>query len=160
RISYASIVALGLSTASGAAADDEAATSVEAPRSAPPAYVAEPAPKGPPLGNRGFQIAFRTGAMAPMGSVKDPSAEDTMSGAGSSMSDLVGWQFPIVADIGGKPIPHLFIGGYVGFGVGQTAGELDRACQSRHLDCRAGSLQLGAEIIYAILPPQWVNPWG
>src|SRR5262249_52435268 len=111
----------------------------EAPRSAPPAYAGDPLPKPPPLGRRGFQLALRTGYAIPMG----------------SLHELIGGHVPVLVDIGGKPDRHVFIGGFIGFGYGGTENALSRACD----DCVAGSFHIGAQIHYAILPDEWVNPW-
>src|SRR4051812_29604204 len=68
-------------------------------------------PAGVPPARTGFQIALRTGIGVPLGS----SVQD------ENMSDVFGVQFPIIADIGAKVIPEVFIGAYVGFGIGGAA---------------------------------------
>jgi hypothetical protein len=57
-------------------------------------------------------MALRTGYSVPLGSVTE----------NLSMSDSVSGQVPILIDIGGKPIPNLFVGGYLGLGFGGVAG--------------------------------------
>jgi hypothetical protein len=125
-----------------------------APRTAPAPYEGEPLGKPAPLGHRGFQMAIRTGVAFPMGMAYSRSAP-TPSAATASMGDVTGAQIPIILDIGGKPERHVFVGGYVGFGFGGTAGALGAACNS----CGVASRVLGAEVFYSILPDDWVNPW-
>jgi hypothetical protein len=166
RLSLGSAAALALSA--GPAFGDEpprdapapyGEEAVAAPRTAPPPYVAEPLPKPAALGHRGFQMALRTGLAIPLGSAKSGDPSDlTAPAARSSLPDLVGWQIPIMLDIGGKPDPHVFIGGYLGFSVGQPAGALGNIC-SAEFDCLATTTRLGAEVIYSILPDDWVDPW-
>jgi hypothetical protein len=130
-------------------------------RAAPEPYVAEPAPPGPPLGRRGFQLALRSGASLPFGDAKEPYAgEATLDEhASSSMRDLTGLQVPLTLDLGGKPDPHLFIGGTIGLAVGWPAGRLADACDRLPLDCRSTTVRLGALIEYVIAPHAWVTPW-
>lgn len=87
--------------------------------------------------HRGFQLAFRPGVAVPFGkAVPDV-----------KMSDLTSVQYvPVLLDIGGKVLPQLFIGGYVGLGFGSTGGELDRVCQANGGDsCSTFSLRFGFE---------------
>jgi hypothetical protein len=129
-------------------------------RAAPPAYSYEPAPVPPPLGHRGFQMAFRTGAAFPLGSAKDADPEDaTLPGGASKLSDLVSLQVPVTLDIGGKPNKFVFIGGYVSFGFGLAAGALSRTCDALDRDCRSASFRIGAQIHYEIAPDDFLNPW-
>jgi hypothetical protein len=158
------VLPLGVLALSGSArADDpprEPPPAYGEVRAAPSAYAYEPAPVPPPLGHRGFQMAFRTGAAFPLGSAKDADPEDpTLPGGASKMSDLVSLQVPVTVDIGGKPNKFVFIGGYVSFGFGLAAGALSRTCDSANLDCRSASFRIGAQIHYAIAPDDFVNPW-
>ena len=67
------------------------------------AAVAEPMPA-----RVGFQMAFRTGYALPMGKVDDePDGE---------MSNFYSGQVPIFIEVGGKPSPYIFLGGYFGLG--------------------------------------------
>ena len=93
----------------------------------------------------GFQMDIRTGYSLPMGSfVKDVDLSNAVSG-----------QVPFIVDIGGKPIPELFIGGYFGLGIGGAGGQLKDNCPN----CNSVGLHFGAEVQYHILPAGFVNPW-
>jgi hypothetical protein len=104
-----------------------------------------------PPEKRGFQLAFRPSIAVPFGKA----ARDV------KMSDLTSLQYvPVLVDVGGKPIPQLFLGGYVGLGFGSTAGELDRACQSNGgSSCGTFSFRLGFEVLWSFLPRARLNPW-
>lgn len=104
---------------------------------------------GVPPPRRGFQIAARTGIAIPTGSLE----------RGSAMSDAFGVQLPLLVDIGAKPIPALFIGGYIGLGVGSSAGALESACDTSGVSCRAFSFRIGPQIQWHVLPEGKINPW-
>jgi hypothetical protein len=145
-----------------AAYGGEPATQTGPIRSAPPEYVAEPAPTPPPLGHHGFQLAIRSGVALPFGSANGSSfglSNPPPEHWSSSMSDLSGWQIPLTIDIGGKPNPHVFIGGYISYAMGQTAGRLADACDRLPLDCYSSSFRIGAQIHYVFSPHEWVTPW-
>ena len=102
-----------------------------------------------PAEHTGFQLALRTGLAIPFGEADK----------GESMSDITSVQVPLIVDIGGKPIPELFLGGYFGFGFGGAAGRLGDACSASGASCLSVSLRLGVEAQYHILPSAGVNPW-
>jgi len=91
-------------------------------------------------------MALRTGYALPLGK-----AEEDLE-----MKDFASGQVPIFIEVGGKPIPHLFIGGYLGFGFGGPAGLLKEACGGR---CSAASFRIGVEGQLHILPAGLANPW-
>jgi hypothetical protein len=117
-------------------------------REAPPAYVAEDRPVPPPLGNTGFQMAFRTGATFPAGRLRG----DT------ELADVFGWQIPLMVELGGKPNKHLFVGGYVGFGLGGSSSG-PGGCGVGATECVSFSARVGFEIQYHIAPDDRLNPW-
>ena len=100
----------------------------------------------PPPAQTGFQLALRTGYSLPLGK-----AERNLE-----MSDLASGQVPIFIEVGGKPIPYLFLGGYMGFGFGGPAGFLKNTCGGR---CSAGAFRIGIEAQAHILPGAFANPW-
>jgi hypothetical protein len=101
-------------------------------------------------------MAIRTGLAFPMGMAYSKTAGDPgLPAAAASLGDVAGVQVPIILDIGGKPDRHVFVGGYLGFGLGSSAGAFGSACSS----CAATTASLGAQVHYAILPDEWVNPW-
>lgn len=75
----------------------------------------------------GFQMAVRTGFSLPMGNVS--------ANPGADMSEFFSGQVPLFFDIGGKVIPNLFVGGYLGLGFGGTAGNLRAACDASNATC-------------------------
>jgi hypothetical protein len=114
------------------------------------------AQEAPPPPRVGFQMAFRTGYSIPMGTIAKGVLAD---GSDLKMSDTVSGQVPIIVDVGGKVIPHLFIGGYFGLGFGGTAGAVHDSCKAANEDCLGVSIQLGIEAQYHILPSGSVDPW-
>lgn len=102
-----------------------------------------------PLGRRGFQMAFRTGVSIPLGDIEKD----------SPMSDGFGPQVPLIIDIGGKPIPQLFIGAYLGIAFGGSTGRISEACDRGNYSCVAVGFRIGAQIQYHILPAAKLNPW-
>jgi hypothetical protein len=99
----------------------------------------------------GFQMGLRTGYQLPMGKATD--------GPGGSMSDGFGGQVPLFIEIGGKIVPNIFIGGYLGFGFGGTAGQVATVCKTPGVSCAAVDVRFGAEVQYHIMPGEMTNPW-
>ncbi|MBX3226250.1 MAG: hypothetical protein KIT84_43315 [Labilithrix sp.] len=162
----------------GAALADE--VEVEEPRPAPPAYGDPPAPitpanvrpppeeyvhksppEPPPIGHSGFQMAIRSGASLPFGAAKDSFAGEETSPEhwSSSLRDLTGLQVPLIVDIGGKPNKHVFIGGFISYARGFTAGALADACDRLPLDCYSTNTRIGAQVHYVFSPNAWFTPW-
>jgi hypothetical protein len=106
---------------------------------------------GPPKEHTGFQLGLRTGVAIPLG---------TAGGSpGVAMSDVFSPQVPIILEIGGKPIPNLFIGGYLDLSFGGAGGQQSTECDLAGVSCFAVNARLGAEVQYHILPGGNVNPW-
>jgi hypothetical protein len=103
-----------------------------------------------PAEHTGFQLALRTGLAIPFGEAEK---------GGASMSDITSVHVPLIVDIGGKPIPELFLGGYFGFGFGGAAGKLGDFCSASGASCLSVGLRLGVEVQYHILPSAGVDPW-
>lgn len=123
-------------------------TSVAAPREGDLPSPAGEERSAPPAG-KGFQIAARTGYALPMG--KADSSTD--------LSNIAGGQVPFLLDVGGKVHPNVFVGGYLGLGVGGAGGTLKDQCDLHQTSCAAVSLRIGVEAIVSILPDSMVNPW-
>jgi hypothetical protein len=98
-----------------------------------------------PPARTGFQMDIRTGYSVPMGKLR----KDV------DLSDAFGGQVPIMLDIGGKVIPELFIGGYLGLALGGAGGRMKEQCPN----CSAAGFHIGVEAQYHILPAGKVNPW-
>jgi len=125
--------------AGGAAVAAEPTTEIpeEKTRRAPPAH-------------RGFQVAARGGAAIPLGNA----AKD------SPLSDSFGAQFAAIVDIGGKIIPELFIGAYLGGNVGAVGSETSKICDARRASgCLAVTYRIGVQAQYHIIPDGKVDPW-
>ena len=141
----------------------------EAPPTVAPAQPAQPgpAPAGPapegeepsdaPKARTGFQMAIRTGASIPLGSVTGvPSGSNADN---PKMSDYVSTQFALILDIGAKIIPNLFIGGYLGLGIGGAGGNQADVCDKNNLSCSAVSLRIGIQAQFHFIPDGKINPW-
>lgn len=109
------------------------------------------APGDPPLAQTGFQVAFRSGAALPAGSISDAD--------GNGLSDQFGWQVPLLVEVGAKPLPWLFLGAYGGAGFGGVSESLDKACNDASISCSSRSVRFGVEALVYVLPSARVNPW-
>lgn len=103
----------------------------------------------PPKAKTGFQMAIRTGYSAPFGEI----VKDT------DLSDFSSGQVPLIVDIGGKVIPQLFLGGYVGFGFGGPGGNQADICDRNNSTCFGFGLRFGAEAQVHFIPDGFANPW-
>jgi hypothetical protein len=118
---------------------------------APAVSAQEAAPSGAPPARVGFQMALRTGYSLPMGQERDAPNAD--------MSNFFAGQVPIFVELGGKPIPNVFVGGYLGLGFGGTAGQIRGLCDQANMTCSVLSVHIGAEFQYHVLPKGEINPW-
>jgi len=100
----------------------------------------------PPPANTGFQMAMRTVYSLALGK-----AQESLK-----MSDFASGQVPFFLELGGKPMPYLFLGGYLGFGFGGPAGLFKDACGG---SCSAASFRIGIEAQAHFLPGALANPW-
>ncbi len=78
---------------------------------------------------------------------------------GTKMSDVTSGQVPFIVDIGAKPIPELFLGGYFGLAFGGEAGAQDQACTLNGGGCVSVGVMVGIEAQYQILPEAKADPW-
>jgi hypothetical protein len=76
-----------------------------------------------------------------------------------AMSDAFSGQVPIFVEIGGKVIPALFVGGFLGLGFGGAASDYDSLCKQRDFNCATVGVRFGAEVQYHIRPAEMANPW-
>lgn len=159
-----SAAAQGTMTPSQPPADNAGTPTQPPPAVAPaqPAAVVAPAPAyqtpteppveehlDAPKARTGFQLALRTGVSIPLGKVQE----------GEDVSDAFSPQVPLIVDIGGKIIPQLFLGAYLGIAFGGAAGQFSDACDRANLSCVAVGFRIGAQIQYHILPAAKLNPW-
>ena len=119
----------------------------------PPSLPEQPpvAPGEPPRGQKGFQVAFRTGVALPAAKISQTNR--------SSMSDVFGWQVPVLVELGAKPIEELFVGAYLGFGFGGVADAYQKQCNAAGVSCSAHTVRIGFESILHLLPAQRFDPW-
>jgi hypothetical protein len=99
----------------------------------------------------GFQMGLRTGYAVPLGKATGI--------AGDDMSESFGGQVPLFIEIGGKPHPNFFVGGYLGLGFGPAAGQVKNFCNDNAITCTGIGVRIGAEFQYHILPEATANPW-
>ena len=99
----------------------------------------------------GFQMALRTGYSHPLGSAS--------GGDDAKMSDVTTGQVPVIVELGGKVVPNLFLGGYLGIAGGMAAGNLDDLCDDADYDCYALGIRAGFEGHFQLMPHGRTNPW-
>jgi hypothetical protein len=104
-----------------------------------------------PATRLGFQMALRTGFALPVGKA---SGED-----GAAMSDVTTGHVPLIVELGGKVVPNLFLGGYVGLSAGRAAGATDDLCDGGDYDCYVTAIRAGFEGHFQIHPHGSANPW-
>jgi hypothetical protein len=97
----------------------------------------------------GFQMALRTGLSVPFG--------DAVKGF--ELSDFSSVQVPLLVDLGGKPIPELFLGGYIGPSFGGAGGQTAKQCDASNASCVGVSFRLGLEAQVHLMPQSFTNPW-
>ncbi len=103
-----------------------------------------------PPAHTGFQIAARAGVAIPLGDV----AKST------PLSDTLGGQFAAIVDIGGKIIPQLFLGAYLGGNVGAVGSQGSKDCDTvRATGCLGFTYRIGVQAQYHIIPDGKVDPW-
>jgi hypothetical protein len=105
----------------------------------------------PPPARQGFQLGLRTGFALPMGKFDEE--------ADGEMSNIYAGQVPIIADIGGKIGKYVFLGGYLGLGIGGTGDLLSPACDLSGASCATVTFRSGIEVEYNFLPDRLANPW-
>jgi hypothetical protein len=99
----------------------------------------------------GFQMALRTGYSLPLGKAS--------GGEGGEMSDLTGGQVPLMVELGGKVVPNLFLGAYLGVAAGPVAGNTDDLCDRENYDCYAATVRAGLQGHFQLMPHSSTNPW-
>jgi hypothetical protein len=116
-------------------------------------------PRTAPEPHTGFQAAFRTGLLFPVG--------DATAATSDSLGSRYAWQVPLVVDLGAKIIESLFVGAYLGGSLGSTGSDsaLEAACNDddddleNDISCSSYTARAGLEAIYGFQPGERVNPW-
>lgn len=99
----------------------------------------------------GFQMALRSGFALPLGKAT--------GGEGGDMTDLTKGQVPVIVELGGKVVPNLFLGGYLGLSGGLAAGEADDLCDAGDYDCYVTGIRAGLQGHFQLNPHGTMNPW-
>lgn len=99
----------------------------------------------------GFQMAVRSGYSLPLGKAN--------GSEGGELSNLSSGQVPLLIELGGKVVPHLFLGGYLGVAAGPVGGDTDDLCDRENYDCFTAGVRAGLQGQFQIFPHSVVNPW-
>lgn len=113
----------------------------------------------PPPARTGVQLALRTGLSIPLG--------DATGTARDEQRERYSVQVPFIFDIGAKFWPNVYIGGYLGFGVGAEGANdrVEELCDDNDgnsendIECSAHSLRIGVEARYYFSPAETLDPW-
>jgi hypothetical protein len=105
------------------------------------------------------QLALRTGLSIPLG--------DATGAPQDELRERYSVQVPFVFDIGAKFWPNVYIGGYLGFGVGAegASDRVEELCDDKDsndendIACSAYTLRIGAEARYYFSPDETLDPW-
>lgn len=103
----------------------------------------------PPPAHTGLQLGLRTGVAVPFGEVE----------SGARMSDSFTPQVPILADLGIKVAPDLFLGAYFGVSFGGVGKTVEQGCDAVGVDCTAFGVRFGIQAQYHFNPDGTWNPW-
>jgi hypothetical protein len=97
----------------------------------------------------GFEIGARLGYGIPMGEVSD----------GSDMSDGISGAVPLTLDLGYRVIDPLFVGAYLGYGIGFLASDAEDLCEMTDADCSVSTFDLGLQAQYHLAPGSGMDFW-
>ncbi len=95
----------------------------------------------------GFEFGGSLGYGFPWGRIFDPPPGADTDG-NLAVRNWVSGQIPLQVDIGYRINPQVFVGGYLGYGIGFVGDE----CDDLNADCNAGDLRFGGELIYHFTP--------
>lgn len=114
-----------------------------------------------PEARTGFQLDYGFGVAFPVGTATGRRDD--------ALSRRYAWEFvPLDFGIGGKPTKNLYVGAYLGFGIGAEGSDsaLSSACASgddgvfkNDVACTTFTGFLGVKARYSFLPGEHVNPW-
>lgn len=104
-------------------------------------------------------MAFRAGLSFPAG--------DATGAPGDSLGARLAWQVPLALDIGAKIFPNVFVGAYLGLGIGAEGSDplVEGLCSDDDEDfendvsCSGTTFRIGLEGQYQFTPDQKTNPW-
>ncbi len=144
----ASIAAALMTVAPSASADagnnDDQSDPKRATIAEPPATALGTVPA-----HKGFQMALSFGYSIPFGEVD----------ASLSQSKFISSDLPLMLEMGYKATPHIYFGGYVGYGFADGGRMVDELCLSSSVTCSSSTLRIGFNVQYHIFPAEKVNPY-
>lgn len=108
-----------------------------------------PAPKKVPANKNGFQIALGSGYAFPIGSV-DGSMDQ---------SSFVAGQVPLILDLGVKTSESVYVGAYLGLGIGRPGDAIRSTCSASAVDCSLTTFRIGVNFQYHLKPREKINPY-
>jgi hypothetical protein len=118
-----------------------------------------PVEQKPPKASRGFQLGLRVGLAVPLG---------LASGArGDALNERYASQFVLETDLGAKLSESLFIGGYLGLGLGAEGSNqrIERFCDDNgsdgenDIECGVVGFRLGLLARWYFSPSEAIDPW-
>ena len=106
-----------------------------------------------------MQFALRTGLSIPLG--------DATGASGDEQRERYSVQVPFMFDIGAKFWPNVYIGGYMGAGIGGegASDRVEELCEDNDgngendIQCSAYTLRIGVEARYYFAPAASIDPW-
>lgn len=129
------------------------AKSIVSQKRAPRAEESKDAPAPSSREARGFEVALRAGYAKSSGKLADePDAE---------MSRVLPTSFPVSLEIGGRPVPQLFLGGLFRYSFDKLGAGWDKVCGDGGpvQSCSAYGFGLGGMIGVHFLPRSDIDPW-
>lgn len=136
--------------AAPAAVPGETASAPDGPPSESP-EPSKPDPNAPPAERKGVQFALRAGYAHPLGQLT--------ALEGNAMSVATTGHFALQVDVGGRFAKALYLGGYLGFGVGGVGSVGDGICGSAGISCGASAVRGGVQARYHFGPAERWDPW-
>jgi hypothetical protein len=108
-----------------------------------------------------FEIGGRLGLGIPIGDVAGGEGEV----GGEPLNDSIAVQFPLILDVGARINGRIFVGGYLGFGLGVPGNDVADWCDETddeagvEASCVAYVLRLGAQAHYHFQDRGRADPW-
>jgi hypothetical protein len=153
-----SILAGGSTTSVRAVAAQPKALHEPVPATSPD----DPPADAPPPTRRGLQLGVRAGYAVPLGQFEGGTSalpDRTEVRQSNDLSRLYGGQFTLLFEVGAKVQDHIFVGGYLGGGLGGAGSDFRSLCGQSGVSCLTSLFRIGFEGQYHFIPDGLVNPW-
>ncbi len=85
--------------------------------------------------------------------------QDTNVRQTNDLSRMYGTQGVLLFEVGAKVHDHIFVGGYLGGGLGGSGSEFQSMCGRSDVSCLSSLLRIGFEAQYHFIPDGLFNPW-